>query len=572
MISSFFDLLSSTLRRKTMAQTRTEARKQQSAHPSPNSSAPKTLEEHLAWLKEVRASGADLWPLAEGLLQENYALRAAVDQVQEHQQQLRQEIEALTAPEHYPAVITAVHPNGALTAEVHAAGMSLEVAVHPEIAPEKLRVGVCGLVTKSRNCLLKVDEVDGPKWQELGRFEGFTEDRRRILLRYQEQLVAATPADELAITELRKGDLVGFDIGGPRLAYTRVEAPGKEDLFCEDTPTDRFEELGGLDPIIAKLKRIVGFRLRHSGLAARYQLPEKRGILLEGPPGNGKTKLARCLARYIADLVPGGECRFMVIAGSSDYSMWLGQSEQRLIARFDAARETALRTGLPVLMCFEEIDAIGQRRGTDFGSGAPDRILNTLLTQLDGIQKISNLIVLATTNRADRLDNGLVRPGRFGDYPIRIPAPNRAGGRAILTRYLGTGIPLIGERESLIEALLSRLYSPRGEYAELARVTLRDGRKVALGARDFVSGAMLENLVLIAAEEAACREAETAVAGGITEADLAAALDRELRGSVALLTPHNVRSYVARLPQDVDPVAVEPVGNGPGSAVYARIA
>jgi proteasome-associated ATPase len=527
-----------------------------------------TLEEHLAWLQMLAATGTDLRPVAENLFREKFALLDALEQVRDHQRQLRSEIESLCEPERYPAVITGVHCNGDTAVEVHGAGMRLQVAVHPSVAPELLRVGARAVLAKGRNCLLHVDDRR-PPWHDVGTFEGRVDDRR-ILLRHQEQLVAADVADELAGVELRKGDLVGFDRDGARLAYVRVEPPGKEDLFFEDTPPDRFEELGGLDREIALLQRVIRFRLQHPDLATRYRLPAKRGILLEGPPGNGKTKLARCLANFIAGLTPAGECRFMAVAGSSDYSMWLGQSEQKIIARFEAARELAVRGGTPVLMFFDEIDALGRRRNSDLGSAAPDRILSTFLAQVDGVQQVSNLIVIGATNRADILDSGLVRPGRLGDVKIRIPAPNRLGARAILGRYLG-GLPLVGEPAALVEGLLSRVYSPRGEYAELARVTLRDGRKVPVGGRDLVSGAVLENVVRVAAEEAADREAR-AGAAGITEADLAAALDQELRGAAGLLTPVNVRSYVTRLPQDVDPVAVEALGRGPAAALYTRSA
>jgi proteasome-associated ATPase len=527
-----------------------------------------TLEEHLAWLHMLAATGTDLRPVAENLFREKFALLDALEQVRDHQRQLRSEIESLCEPEKYPAVITGVHCNGDTAVEVHGAGMRLQVAVHPSVVPEQLRVGARAVLAKGRNCILHVDDRR-PPWHDVGTFEGRVDDRR-ILLRHQEQLVAADVADELAGVELRKGDLVGFDRDGARLAYVRVEPPGKEDLFFEDTPADRFEELGGLDREIALLQRIIRFRLQHPDLVARYRLPAKRGILLEGPPGNGKTKLARCLANFIAGLTPAGECRFMAVAGSSDYSMWLGQSEQKIIARFEAARELAVRGGTPVLMFFDEIDALGRRRNSDLGSAAPDRILSTFLAQLDGVQQVSNLIVIGATNRADILDSGLVRPGRLGDVKIRIPAPNRLGARAILGRYLG-GLPLVGEPEPLVEALLSRVYSQRGEYAELARVTLRDGRKVPVGGRDLVSGAALENVVRVAAEEAADREAQSGAAG-ITGADLAVALDQELRGAAGLLTPVNVRSYVPRLPQDVDPVAVEALGRGPSPALYTRSA
>ncbi|HKI32437.1 MAG TPA: AAA family ATPase [Gemmataceae bacterium] len=535
-----------------------------------NGAPPAKLDEYLVWVHALSAAGRNLLPVTETVLREKFALQEAVDQLRAHHEALREEIESLCAPERYPAVITGVHRNGDLSVEVHGAGQRLRVAVHPDVDPDQLRVGARGLLAKGRNCLLEVDG-DRPEWHEVGTFEGYTEDGRRLLIRHQEQLVAATPAEELEGETLRKGDLVGFNRDGAWLAYSRVEPPGKEDLFIEETPADRFEELGGLDKEIAQLQRVIRFRLQHPELAARYRLPAKRGILLEGPPGNGKTKLARCLARFIADLMPAGECRFMAVSGSSDYSMWLGQSEQKIIARFQAAREIATQNDVPVVMFFDEIDAIGRRRGSDLGGAAPDRILATFLAQLDGMQSVGNVIVIGATNRADILDAGLVRPGRLGDLRLRIPPPSRGAARAILGRYLGNGLPLAGDLESLVEGLLSRIYSPRGEYGELARVGLRDGRKLTVGGRDLVSGAMLENLVRSAAEEAADREAQTGH-GGVSEDDLIAALDRELRGAAALLSPGNVRGYVPRLPQDVDPVAVEPLARGAGTAAYARTA
>jgi proteasome-associated ATPase len=538
------------------------------AAPANGNAPPQTLEEHLARVEAMRAAGIDLGPLLHSLLREKFTLQEALVEVRARQEELRQEIEALCAPEQYPAVITGVHANGRTAVEVASGGARLRVAVHPSVPAENLRVGARGMLSKMRNCLLHVDGDNG-EWAEVGAFEGYLPEPRRLLLRHQEQLIAVGVSQELEAVELRKGDLVGFDREGARLAYAKVDPPGKEDLFFEDTPPDRFEELGGLDAEIARLQWVVRFRLQHEDLAGKYRLRAKRGILLEGPPGNGKTKLARCLARFVADLTPAGECRFMAIAGSSDYSMWLGQSEQKLIARFEAARELAGRGGVPVVMFFDEIDALGRRRGTDLGSSAPDRILATLLAQLDGVQGIANLIVLGATNRADVLDPGLIRPGRLGDIKIRVPAPNRAASQAILARYLGGGMPLCGDANSLVQALLSRLYSEHGEYAELAKVKLRDGSMVTLRGRDLVSGAVLENVVRNAAEVAADREARGGPEG-IAEDDLALSLDRELRGVAALLTPANVRGYVTRLPGDVDPVAVDVLARGPGLARFVR--
>jgi proteasome-associated ATPase len=525
----------------------------------------RTLEDHLAWVEELSADGIDLQPLVEMLLREKFELTGALATVRQAQEQLREELDALCTPEQHPAVVTGLHA-GRASVEVALGGARLRVAVHPDVPRDQLRVGARVVLSRARNCLLAV-EGPGARWHDVGTFEDYLPDRRRMLVRHQEQLLAVDVSEELLGTELRKGDLVGFDRDNARLAYRKVDPPGRQDLFFEDTPPDRFEELGGLDAEIARLKWAVEFRLRHASVAARYNLKAKRGILLEGPPGNGKTKLARCLARFVAELVPAGECRFMAIAGSSDYSMWLGQSEQRLIARFEAARELAARGDVPVVMFFDEIDALGRRRGADLGSSAPDRILATLLAQLDGVRQVGNLIVVGATNRADILDPGLVRPGRLGDLKIRLPAPGRAASGAILRRYLAD-VPVAGEPERVLAVLLSRLYGERAAYAEVARVSLRDGSKVAVRGRDLVSGAVLENVVRLAAEEAAEREARSGTPGGVTEDDLTQALDRELRAAAALLTPANVRSYVQRLPQDRDPVGVEALALAPTR--YAR--
>lgn len=258
----------------------------------------------------------------------------------------------------------------------------------------------------------------------------------------------------------------------------------------------------------------------------------------------------------------------MTITGSEDYSMWLGGSEARLRARFKAIRQAARESDSPILLFIDEIDAIGRRRGSDFGSGAPDRILATFLAEMDGIAELDNVLILAACNRPDVLDPALLRHGRLGET-ITIPAPNRTAARAILDRYLGDGRPLDGDRHQIVECLLSRLYSPTGEYAELARVVLRDARKVAVGAPDLISGAFLEGIVGIASQAAADREIQFGTKG-IALDDLAQALDQELRSRLALLTPASVRSHIARLPQDVDPVAVETVASTASLTRYAR--
>jgi len=472
------------------------------------------------------------------------------------QEALRAKLEAVTAHEHYSVVITGIERNGRLVAEVAGLGQGrVQVAVHPEIDPEKLIVGATGLVTSSRNCLLKLTAAPG-RWKDVATFEKYLDSPHRALVRDRETQIAVDLAHGLRDKTLTKGDLIGFDreVG---LAYERLEAPRADHLFDEQV-TDDFSQLGGLDCEIARIKQHIDFRFRFPKIAARYALKSKCGILLKGVPGNGKTRIARCCAGYVRQIFPDRPCRFMHVAGSSDYSMWFGDSEQKIIARFKAASE-ASRDGL-VVMFWDEADAIAKRRGTDYGSGAPDRVLNTLLSQIDGIVSLNNVILIFATNRADMLDPGLLRPGRV-DEKIEIPAPNRRAVQAILRCYLDRGLPLADSEanvDDLIAPLVSRLFAPNGEFAEVAQVNLNDGRRLRVAGRQLLSGALLENVVHVAAQAAAVREAETGDEG-LTEEDLAVALENEMVSAVALLAPGNVKNYVKAIPQDAQPIAVNPL-------------
>lgn len=558
------------LRRRTPIEDGTQRRNNgsETAQAIPPETNP-ILEQELLQLVALGHDAAALQLAATKLLRENFAMREAIEEVRARQEQVRQELATLTQPEQHSVVITGVERNGSVTAEVYGAGGRLRVAVHDKVDPQQVRVGARGLLAKGRNCLLHIDS-DEPECHDVGTFECYLDGKRRAILKHQEQSVRVTLADSLAKVELRHGDLIAFDREGSGLAYSRIERPGREHLFAEDVPDDSFSQLGGLQRQIAQIQRAINFGLLYPEVSARYGLASKRGILLSGPPGNGKTRIARCTANYIRQLMPGATCRFMSIVGSSDYSVWLGGSEARLKERFEAAREAA-KDG-PCVLYFDEIDAIGRHRGSDYGSGAPDRILNTFLGLLDGVHTLSGVIVMASTNRPDTLDPGLTRPGRF-DVKIHIPSPNREAARSILQCYLANRLPLAAEYVAagvapLIERQLSRLYSLTGDYAELATVKLNDGRQIPIPGKELVSGAMLENMVRRAAEDAAQREVETG-AEGLTEEDLALSLDRELRSAAQLLSPANVKAYVSCVPRDAVPIDVK-VSTRSTAGTYTR--
>jgi len=493
--------------------------------------------------------------LATELLGKFEAMAEQVRQLSAVQEKLRDKVDALTSHEHYLVVITRVVQNGKLEAEIAGLGPTrIRVAVHPNVDPSELRIGAAGFVSRERNCLLGVS-APSARWTHVGTFDRYLDSGQQILIREHDACRVLDVADCLRDTPLKAGDLIGYDAELASMAYARLEPSGDEDLFDEQV-TDRFEQLGGLDVEIARIQRAIDFAFRHPEVASQYRLKSKCGILLSGRPGNGKTKIARCCAGYIRQLFPEMPCRFMHVSGSSDYSKWFGDTERRIIRRFDAVREAA-RDGL-VIVFWDEVDAIARRRGSDFSSGAPDRILNTFLSQIDGVVPLDNVILLFATNREQALDPALLRPGRV-DEKIEIPAPNRRAAAAILRCYLGAGLPLAppdADADKLIAPLLARLFAPNGAYAAVAQVKLADGRRLPVAGRELLSGALLENVVHSAARQAAQRHADTGQEG-ITAEDLILSLEDAMVRAVSPLAPGNVKDYVAAIPQDAQPVSVE---------------
>jgi SpoVK/Ycf46/Vps4 family AAA+-type ATPase len=249
-------------------------------------------------------------------------------------------------------------------------------------------------------------------------------------------------------------------------------------------------------------------------------------------------------------------------------SMWYSRTEAKIRERFGAARSAAeADPESPVVMFLDEVDSIASARGASVHR-VDDRAVDALAVELDGLRSCGNVLVLGATNRKDSLDPALVRPGRFGDAPIKVGRPRRRAARSILAKYLRDDMPYRpgsgsngSEREEIIDSTVSRLCSPNGD-AEIATITFRDATRRVVRAQDVLSGALLAKIARGAARRACLRHIETG-AQGIGFDDVLEAIADEIETAARILTPANCSRFLDDLPQDVDVVKVEPVERKP---------
>ena len=498
------------------------------------------------------------------LLQQIVAQREALAEVRKRHKRLEEIVGQLTTPPLHPALLLEQTdtPEGRLALVLHGNARRV-VTLDVNIDPSQLAPGDEVLLGPEQNVIVRCSPYRTTPDGNTAAFERYLEDGR-LALRSRDEQVLVRAAGPLQNVALEPGDVVRWSPAAG-LAFEHVPRSTSHSAFLEETPTQSFEDIGGLDRMIDTLRETVEMHLFHPELVKRYALPRKGSILLVGPPGCGKTLVARALAAHLASL-SGGQARFMNVKPGALHSMWYGQAEANYRELFRVAREAAAQDpGVPVVVFFDELDAIGGTRGGGHAH-VDDKIQNAFFVELDGLATRGNVLVIGATNRREALDPALLRPGRFGDDPIEIPRPGRSAARDILAKHLPEGIPYAvnghgdaaAARAAILDTAVSRLFAPNGE-GELARITFRDGKQRGVAPRDLISGATLANLTRRARERACRREIEDGPAG-LCESDITAAITVELAQAVGSLTPASCRHHLSGLPDDVDVVRLERVG------------
>ena len=318
----------------------------------------------------------------------------------------------------------------------------------------------------------------------------------------------------------RPGDTLLVDT---RAGYAFEVIPKTEvaKLALEEVPDITWSDIGGLDDQITRIRDAVELPFTHPELYRAYSLRAPKGVLLYGPPGCGKTLIAKAVANSLSERIgDGSRSYFINVKGPELLNKYVGESERQIRLIFERARELA-GEGRPVIVFFDEMESIFRTRGTGVSSDMETTVVPQLLAELDGVESLSNVIVIGATNREELIDPAILRPGRL-DVKIRVQRPDRAGAREIFHRLLHENVPVAGDPEALIDSAAEYLFRPR-PFVEL---TYLDGSTQVFHYHDFVSGAMIANIVDRAKKEA-IKDHLAGRTNGITDEHLARAIDAE---------------------------------------------
>lgn len=461
-----------------------------------------------------------------GSISRNERLSGTLREAKEQIESLRDDIERLTAtPNTYGVVLLR---NNDESFDVLSTGRKFRVTVGPDVDPADV---VAGAEVTLNEAMVIIGVRSPDTVGEIGTIREVLDDGIRVVVtaRADEDSVC-TLSDGLRGTRLRVGDRVRIDTRSA-LVLEVLGRPDVDELLLEVVPDVTYDDIGGLDRQIAEIADAVELPFLHADLFAEHRLPAPKGILLYGPPGCGKTLIAKAVANSLAKKVAAaigedkGRSYFVNIKGPELLNKYVGETERQIRLVFERAREKS-EEGWPVIVFFDEMDSMFRTRGTGVSSDMESTVVPQLLAEIDGVEGLENVIVIGATNREDLIDPAILRPGRL-DVKIRIDRPDAVAARQVFLRYLNEEIP-IGEGESIdmmVDVAVDEMYRT-DELNRFLEVTYANGDKEVLYFKDFASGAMIENIVR-RAKKSAIKRVIDGGPRGVTSQDLTDAVRSE---------------------------------------------
>jgi proteasome-associated ATPase len=461
-------------------------------------------------------------------------LRAAREQLAG----MKEEVERLASPPHAYGTYLG-QGTDAGTATVMVSGRKLEVNVTPEVEVDELHLGQEVRLNESMNVIASAGFEDRG---EIMTISELLDEGRLLVLGHTDDERIVHLSGPMRDQPLKAGDSVLVDARS-NTAVERVPKAEVEQLVLEQVPDITYEQIGGLKHQVEAIRDAVELPYLHADLFVEHELRAPKGILLYGPPGCGKTMIAKAVANALAQRVAEKTGRddvksyFLNVKGPELLNKYVGETERQIRLIFQRAREKSAE-GFPVIVFFDEMESLFRTRGSGVSSDVETTIVPQLLAEIDGVESLKDVVVIGASNREDMIDPAILRPGRL-DVKIKVDRPDAIAAREIFSIYLHERLPLSADEldrhegdaaaafRAMIDRTVEKMYADDSDN-EFLEVTYANGEKEVLYFKDFNSGAMIENVVARAKKYAIKRVLATGHKGLLTD-DLLLAIRDEFR-------------------------------------------